>query len=189
MEIRNRIAQFTEDGWRSQDYTLTNCQAYIQGTLFALPFAALSGTLYRVFLLERAVQLNHAVLILLAVLVVSLPLHELLHGFGWKVAGRLESYEIKFLFQHRWLMCVCNAVLPTKDYLAGVLLPFWILGGGSIAFLMIYPGTISVLTAIINLLLSGTDLLVAWKILRCEAVRIVHSPDRIGFVGLYFPKK
>lgn len=189
MEIRDQIEQFTKEGWLSRDYTLTNKQAYIWGTLIALPFVALAGGLYRVFLLDRAVLTDYSSLILLVVIVVSLPLHELFHGLGWALAGQLEKDKIKFLFQHGMPMCSCRAVLSTKAYLTGVLLPFLVLGGGSIVFLIIYPGTISVLAALVNLLLPGADLLIAWKILRSGATKIADNPNQAGFVGLYLPKK
>ena len=86
-------------------------------------------------------------------------------------------------------MCSCRTVLPTKAYLAGVLLPFLVLGGGSIVSLIVYPGTISMLTAVVNLLLPGTDLLIAWKILRSGAAKIADSPNQNGFIGLYLSIK
>ena len=85
-------------------------------------------------------------------------------------------------------MCSCLAVLSTKAYLTGVLLPFLVLGGGSIVFLVAYPGTISVLAAVVNLLLPGADLLIAWKILRSGAAKIASQPEQVGFIGLYFPQ-
>lgn len=187
MEIHSQTDRLTEEGWFIRDYTLTSKQTYIWGTLIALPFVALAGGLYRVFLLDRAVLTDYSSLILLVVIVVSLPLHELLHGLGWALAGRLEKDQINFLFQHGMPMCTCRAVLSTKAYLTGVLLPFLVLGGGSIVFLIIHPGTVSVLTALVNLLLPGADLLIAWKILRSGAAKIADSPNQAGFVALYSP--
>lgn len=187
MDTRNQIAKLVADGWNTRDYTLSSRQAFLFGTLIALPFAALAGGLYRLFLLERAVLLDYTSLILLVIVVISLPVHEWLHGLGWKLAGRLEKGETRFLFQHGMPMCACNAILPVKAYLVGVLLPFLVLGLGSMIFMVVYPGTISLLTALVNLMLPGADLLIAWKILRSGAARIADSPDQAGFVGLYLP--
>lgn len=189
MDIHHQVAQLTKDGWQSRSYTLTTCQAYCLGTLMTLPFTALAGGIYRVFLLERAVLLDATGLILLAVAAVSLPIHEGLHGLGWKLAGHLEKGEIKFLFQHGLPMCACCAVLSAKAYLAGVLLPFLLLGGGSMVFLFLCPGTVSVLAALVNLLLPGADLLIACKILRSGAVKITDSTAQAGFTGLCPPCK
>ena len=81
-------------------------------------------------------------------------------------------------------MCACQTILPTKAYLTGTLLPFFILGGGSFLFLFLCPGTVSVLAALVNLMLPGTDLAISWRVLRSEAVLIADNPDGAGFIGL-----
>lgn len=81
-------------------------------------------------------------------------------------------------------MCACQAILPTKAYLAGTLLPFFILGVGSFLFLFLCPGTVSVLTAFVNLMLPGADLAISWRVLRSEAALIADNPDGAGFIGL-----
>ena len=135
-------------------------------------------------LLSRAVLLDHTGLILLAVIAVSVPLHEALHGLGWKLAGRLPKGAVTFFIRGGIPMCVCRTVLPTKAYLTGTLLPFLILGGGSFLFLFLYPGTLSVLTALVNLMLPGADLAISWRVLRSEAALIADNPDGAGFIGL-----
>ena len=61
---------------------------------------------------------------------------------------------------------------------------FFILGGGSFIFLLFCPGTISVLTALVNLMLPGADLAISWLVLRSEAALIADNPDGAGFIGL-----
>ena len=174
----------TAQGWQAKRHTLTTFQTYLWGTLFALPFVLLAGGMYRIFLLDRAVLLDHTGLILLAVIIVSVPLHEALHGFGWKLAGRLQKGDVTFFVHNGIPMCACRTILPTKAYLTGTLLPFFILGGGSFIFLLFCPGTISVLTALVNLMLPGADLAISWLVLRSEAALIADNPDGAGFIGL-----
>ena len=76
-----------ENGWHVRTYTMSGRQTYLQGILFALPFLLLAGGMYRIFLLERAVLLDHTGIILLAAAAVSLPVHEALHSLGWKWGG------------------------------------------------------------------------------------------------------
>ena len=56
----------TAQGWMAKRHTLTTFQTYLWGTLFALPFILLAGGMYRMFLFDRAVLLDHTGLILLA---------------------------------------------------------------------------------------------------------------------------
>ena len=180
MSLEFLIAQ----GWLAKQHTLTTFHTYLWGTLFALPFVLLAGGMYRIFLLDRAVLQDHTGLILLIVIIASVPLHEALHGFGWKLAGRLQKGDVAFFIHSGIPMCACRTILPAKAYLTGTLLPFFILGGGSFIFLLFCPGTISVLTALVNLMLPGADLAISWLVLRSEAALIADNPDGAGFIGL-----
>ena len=178
------LEAFTARGWRAQRHTLTAAQTYLWGSLSALPFVLLAGGLYRMLLFRRAVLLEHTGLILLTVIVISVPLHEALHGLGWKLAGRLQKGDVAFFLRGGIPMCACRTVLPAKAYLIGTLLPFLVLGGGSFLLLFLFPGTVSVLAALVNLMLPGADLEISWRVLKSEAALIADSPDGAGFIGL-----
>ena len=107
------------------------------------------------FVSGRAVLLDHTGIVLLAAAAVSLPVHEALHGLGWKLGGRLGRGQVSLIFRHGMPMCTCRAVLPVRAYLTGTLLPFIVLGGGSFIYLVACPGTVSLLTALVNLTLPG----------------------------------
>lgn len=179
-----RLAELLIAGWRAVPCTLTAAQTCLWGTLFALPFPLLAGGLYRAFLLERAVLPGHTGLVLLGVAAVSLPLHEALHALGWKRAGRLGRGEVRLLLRGGLPRCVCGAVLPVRAYLAGLLFPFAVLGGGSLLFMVLCPATVTVLAALVNLTLPGADLLLACRLLKSDAVLVVDCPDQTGFIGL-----
>lgn len=175
-----------ENGWQARTYTMNSRQTYLQGILFALPFLFLAGGMYRTFLLERAVLLDHTGIVLLAAAAVSLPVHEALHGLGWKLGGRLGRGQVSLIFRHGMPMCTCRAVLPVRAYLTGTLLPFIVLGGGSFIYLVACPGTVSLLTALVNLTLPGADLAIAYKVLRSGADMVADSPKEAGFVALFW---
>lgn len=174
-----------ENGWQARTYTMNSRQTYLQGILFALPFLFLAGGMYRTFLLERAVLLDHTGIVLLAAAAVSLPVHEALHGLGWKLGGRLGRGQVSLIFRHGMPMCTCRAVLPVRAYLTGTLLPFIVLGGGSFIYLVACPGTVSLLTALVNLTLPGADLAIAYKVLRSGADMVADIPKEAGFVALF----
>ena len=182
--LKVRLSTLQAQGWQVYSHTLTTAQTYLWGVTFALPFLLLAGGTYRVFLLPRAVLLDHTGLILLVVLAISVPLHEVLHGLGWKRAGRLPKGDVAFFIHNGMPMCTCRTILSTKAYLIGTLLPFFILGCGSFVFLLIYPGTVSVLAALVNLMLPGADLIIAYRVLRSGASLIADNPDGAGFIAL-----
>ena len=105
------------------------------------------------------------------------------HGLRYlPFVGRVHG---RFLFRGGLPLCACRALLPA--YLAGTLLPFLVLGGCSFLFLLLCPGTVSVLAALVNLMLPGADLALAWQVLRSETAFIADCPDQAGFTALTPP--
>ena len=78
----------TAQGWQAKRHTLTTFQTYLWGTLFALPFILLAGGMYRMFLFDRAVLLDHTGLILLGVAGILQPTTSaLLHNTSTLLIG------------------------------------------------------------------------------------------------------
>lgn len=165
----------------------------MMGTLYAFPFLALEIGMYQTFLSHRASQVkDHSaaeVLIVLAMAAVSLVLHEALHGVGWAAAGGLGWKGIALGRKGLLPSCYCPAALPAGQYQAGVLLPFLVLGGGSMVLLLICPGMGTVLLAFVNLYLSGEDLAVAFAALRSGAPLFAGIREGVGFVAISSVKK
>lgn len=184
-----QLEPFCSQGWKQKEHIMTNAQAQIKGFFFALPFLLLAGGLYRVFLLPRAVLLDlqgmTITLILAGVLILCCPLHEALHGLGWAGFSPKEWGAVAFQVKGFMPMCSCKAVLSVTRYLAGVLLPLLVLGGGSLVFLLIYPGTVSLITAMVNFYMAGADVAIAFAVLRSNAHLVADAPDAAGFIALY----
>ena len=187
--VEAQIDAYCRQGWTQKKNSFTNLQAQIKGFCFALPFLLLAGGLYRVFLLPRAVLLELQgmmfTLILAGLIVLCCPLHEALHGLGWAGFGRKGWGAVSFQISGFMPMCSCSAVLSVARYLVGVLLPLLILGGGSLVFLLLYPGTVSLLAVMVNFYMAGADLAIAFAALRSNAHLIADSPDSAGFIALY----
>ena len=74
--------------------------------------------------------------------------------------------------------------MTKRQYLAGVLAPFLVLGLGSAIFLLIYPGTISVVTMMVNFVAAGADLMIAVSVCRQpNDVLIADHPSQAGYVA------
>lgn len=153
--------ELQEAGYLEQNITFSSTRAITLGLLCALPFVALWGVIYRLFLIDRA-QLSDAegmafYIMVLVIVAVSVFVHELLHGLGWAIFGKKGWTAIHFNISALMPTCTCQAALTKRQYLAGVLAPFLVLGLGSIIFLLIYPGTISVVTMMVNFTLPVPD--------------------------------
>ena len=139
--------------------TFSKSQAMLYGVLCALPFLIAVGCLFRFALRDRAQLMTLGgptfFVAFLAIIAVSVTLHELLHGLGWMVAGSLRWQDVHFHLSAMMPTTSCERPLAKRAYLTGVLLPFAVLGLASLAFLLIFPGTLSLLSALVNFTLVG----------------------------------
>ena len=180
--------ELQEAGYLERTITFSSARAITLGLLCALPFVALLGVTFRLFLIDRA-QLSDAggiafYIMVLVIVAVSVIIHELLHGLGWAIFGKKGWTAIHFNISALMPTCTCQAALTKRQYLAGVLAPFLVLGLGSAIFLLIYPGTISVVTMMVNFVAAGADLMIAISVCRQpKDVLIADHPNQAGYIA------
>ena len=189
-EIFSRVqAELKANGYREKDVTFSSGKATVFGVLYALPFITILGLAYRFLLLERAHLLETGVLsfyiMFIAIIVVSVAIHELLHGIGWAISSGRGWSVVRFNISALMPSCACKAALTRGQYLVGVLLPFLVLGTGSAVFLFLYPGTVSVLTMAVNFVAAGADLLIALRAARERGALIADHPTEAGYIAYF----
>lgn len=184
-EIQKR--ELEKQGFRSTEVVMTAKEASLKGMLYAFPFLAFLTALYRLALVQRSISLDLAKLrsyfIFAFLLLANAVLHELLHGLGWALVGKAKWSSITFHIRGMLLSCSCHLALKKEAYLSGTLLPLLVLGSLSCLFLLVYPGTISLLTMLVNFTMAGSDLSIARKVLESDFIFIEGHPTKIGFIG------
>ena len=185
-DFRDMSDALKASGYSEKLVTIKQSQVMLGGLLCALPFASAFGAAYRLLLTDRAHLSDASGLgfyaMFIGIVIISAFVHELLHGLGWTLAGGRGWGSVRFNISALMPSCSYTAPLARGQYIAGVLAPFVLLGGGSAIFMFVYPGTISVLTMIVNFLLAGADLLIAFKALRGRGELIVDHPTKAGYV-------
>ncbi len=171
-------AQLHEQGFHEKDVTITSGKAMISGVFYALPFAIVIGLIYRFLLVERACLLEVSGLsfyiIFIAIIAISVVIHELLHGIGWAAASGKGWHVVRFHINAMMPCCACKAALEKNSYLFGVF------------FIFIYPGTVSFLTMIVNFISAGADLMIACNVLKEKGdVLIADHPKEPGYIAFY----
>ena len=186
----NRVqANLKASGYKEKNVIISSRKAMVLGIIYALPFIIILGLLYRFMLIESAHLLEISGLsfyiMFIAIIVVSVVLHELLHGIGWAISSGKGWKVVRFNINAMMPSCACKVALKKKSYLIGVLAPFVVLGLGSILFVFIYPGTVSLLTMMVNFIAAGADLLIASHVLREGACLIADHPTEAGYIAFY----
>ncbi len=186
----NRLqAGLKASGYRERDVTIPSGKAMILGVVCALPFIIILGLLYRFLLIERShlseISGLSFYIIFIAIIVVSVVIHELLHGIGWAISSGQGWKGVRFNINAMMPSCACKAALEKKSYLMGVLAPFMVLGLGSTLFVFLYPGTVSLLTMMVNFVAAGADLLIAFHVLKEGNCLIADHPTEAGYMAFY----
>ena len=122
-------------------------------------------------------------------LVVSIPVHELLHGLAWANYAKKKMKSISFGFNLIELMpyCHCCEALEVKAYKLGVLAPAVVLGGGYFLLALLVPNTEFLLLSAFNIFMATADLLIFWKAHGIHKGLLIDHPEQPGFV--VFTKK
>lgn len=175
-------------GYVRKDATISIVRANVGALLYSLPIIVV---LILIFLAVHSGSENEYsfglinVLVFFVLMLVSVPVHELLHGLGWSLFSENGFKDIKFgvLKESFTPYCHCKKPLPFGPYAFGGVLPFLILG------LVIYcialaTGDIFILAlSAFNILAAGGDLMIAVKLIGYRNYLIVDHPSECGFIA------
>ena len=180
------------DGYACKDCTFSLKRAQVLGIALALPFAAASVAAV-FFAGPRAMFAGRAYLDLLlfsAAALLSIPVHEGLHGLVWgAVNTSFRGIRFGILREGLTPYCACETPMNRARYLAGCLAPFVVLGLGFAA-----AGAVTGFTALsclgaFNAVSAGGDLLVALKMLAAGGGVALDHPAACGFYLFQKEKK
>lgn len=120
-------------------------------------------------------------LMLLAFVLVSIVVHEALHGLGWLLAGRIHWSDISFGFKSLTPFAHCSVPVTARAYRIGVIFPALILGGVPLLVGTLFNIEILTIWGSLMVMVSGGDLAVLWAIRSIPApVLVTDHPSRVG---------
>ncbi len=174
-----------------QGYTVKDCTVPLEkGTFFmflaALPFAAVIVVLYVVFADCFYLKLWE-IGVFLGLLLVSVPLHEIIHAVFWAIAcGGFKKIRLGFDKKTFTPYCAIEKPIKKLQYLLGSLAPFLILG--------ILTGILSVVfckcwllaLSVVNIFAAGGDIVISLKAIpiKKNALLLDHQ-QKAGFLAFY----
>lgn len=124
-----------------------------------------------------------SLLVLIPAMVLSVVLHEALHGVGFLLFGKAPRGSLHFGIDRQTSTpyAGCRAPVPARAYRAAVLLPALILGAlPAVAGLIFGIGWLAIWGAFM-LAVAGGDFLVLWAIRSVPANALVlDHPERVG---------
>ncbi len=175
-----------KDGYERHDLTISLKEANTKGLLFPLPFVLLFIVLY-FFVFNNDFESWSYFLVILYFLV-SLVIHELLHGITWAIFTKRHFKDIEFglVLSELTPYCTCKSYLKKYQYIIGSIMPFLILGIIFTTFIFFFPNVNLFVLGLLMLFGTGGDLTIIYLILKNkskkEKVLYIDHPVNCGVV-------
>ncbi len=187
-DYQEQYGRLITEGYTAKDCVISVLKANIMAMVAAGPFAVLAVVLYlskwggETFILE--VDFVSVALFLLAFLI-SIPVHEVLHGLAWSLVSKNGWKSIRFgiLRPSYTPYCHCKEPLGFGAYLFGAVTPFLILGVAT--FLLSYTSgcLFWLLFSIVHFIAAGGDATLIFMMLPYTKAKFLDHPSECGFTA------
>ena len=173
-------------GYREYVGTISILKANLWALATAGPFAILAAVIYIIKWGALSIQLNlWNVVLFLLLFLISSPVHEGLHGLTWGICCRNHFKSIRFgiMKDSGTPYCHCMEPLHFGSYIAGGLMPFFLLGIILCLISLLLHCFLLLLLSMINILCAGGDTTIALMLFRYRDAEILDHPTDCGFVA------
>ncbi|MCP1111324.1 hypothetical protein M2145_002757 [Lachnospiraceae bacterium PF1-21] len=170
------------DGYRAVDAIYSSERASVLGLFCAVPVAIVMGVGYWLFASGSLGNMSYEVFVFVAAFFISIPVHEVLHGVGWCIAGKVKWSHIHITIDSNMPLCHCDVPLKGTQYLVGCLFPVVVLGFIPAALSFVFSKTSVILFATLSVIIAGGDLLLSLRATKHLNDMIIDHPTQAGFV-------
>lgn len=184
----NRLREeFMGKGYREEVISISALKANVVVLAAAIPVVAALSMLYYWMHPNIGVGSNITsieTLFILAI-VVSIAVHELIHGIAWSLycKNRWNSIAFGVIWKYLTPYCTCGECLPFKGYFLGVLMPTIILGLLPYTVALVVGYYPLMLFGVTMILCGGGDLYLLWLIRGMKDAVLIDHPTSIGCVA------
>ncbi len=182
-----------QNGYTAKPMTVSVVKANILAIVVMLPFMLLFAWLY--YLVNRTVEFSFNVdtipivyFALLALMMVLVVLHELIHGLTWSIFAKshLKSIDFGVIWKMLTPYCTCSEPLKKWQYLVGSAMPTLLLGFGLAVVSTAWNSIFLFCLSEVMIISGGGDFLIILKMLMYhpkgkKAVYYDH-PTECGFI-------
>jgi hypothetical protein len=186
---KNIREELIKEGYKEEISYISVLKANILAFLTAGPFALLILFAYSIVWKEYYFEVKslYSIIWLWTLFIISIPIHEFLHGFAWQFfcTERWKSIKFGVLWSKLTPYCHCKEPLSVNKYLVALLMPFFVLGLGIGIISIVLRSPLILIVSLLNILSAGGDTTIALKIFKYRKKKdtiILDHPTEIGFV-------
>ncbi|MFT5875532.1 MAG: hypothetical protein ACI8WT_004525 [Clostridium sp.] len=171
-------------GYCAEQCTISIVKANVMAFVTAGPVAALCCVLF--FYTKNGGEIKFSILGLLlfyTFMLVSISVHELLHGLTWSLYCKngWKSIHLGVMWKKLTPYCCCMESLSFGQYILGGLMPFIVLGLGIFVVSFITNSIFLLILSIFNIIAAGGDTTIAVMLLKHKNAFIIDHPTKCGF--------
>ncbi len=186
------VSALESQGYTASDKTFGVKAANVFGVLAALPFAGAAVILFVVCVhsVRNIFPMLFVEIFLLAGLgLVSIPVHEALHGLFWGIAnGTFRGIRFGIMKELWTPYCTCEIPMKRWKYISGTAAPFIFLGIGFSAAGILTGFWLLLAVGVYNIFCAGADLLICFRVMfSCPQIVLDH-PNKCGYLCFYKKK-
>ena len=181
--------ELIRQGFTRSDLTIGIVKANVFGVVLLIPLLIIG---YGIFILKNGWDgrsfASFSGIILLVAILVSIVLHELIHGISWAIftPNGFKDIEFGFIKQYLTPYCTCLAPLTKWQHIFGAAMPMVILGIIPMIIGILIGNSIVMIFGIIMIDAAAGDIMVIWAILKygskAKDVVYLDHPTQAGGV-------
>ena len=189
--IENYLVQksiLIDQGYNENEKTISIVKANVIALVILLIAAVILNIIYYSLWGEIIVSFSMRNSIFIIILfVISIPIHELLHGLGFAIFCKDKFRSVRFGIMKELLTPYCNCKEPLKagQYLFGGMLPLIVLGIAPAIYGLMTQNMAVLIFAMFSISAAGGDLIIAVMIIRCKGGLFLDHPNECGFYHYY----
>ena len=166
-----------------RDHSISMARANIIVLFVSIPVAILQFAIFGILHGMEKMKTTWGVVLLLAVILLGVVVHELIHGHAWVLFGRKPFSAIKFGFQWKTLTPYAHLKEPVEvnAYRMGGFMPGFILGILTYIFSLAFGNGNLFWFGLIHTAAAGGDWLILWLIRNIRAgSQVEDHPTNAG---------
>ncbi len=185
-------AQLESEGYCAKVCTISVLKANVMALVLAGPIAVICWIIFCI--VRKPMQFTFGgigTILFFLVFLVSIFVHEALHGLTWGLFCKegFKSIKLGVMWKVLTPYCTCAEPLNFIQYLLGGLMPLFVLGFGSF-FIALATGSIACqVFSMVSMLAAGGDMTIVCSLFQYKKALFVDHPTECGFYAFVKEEK
>lgn len=170
-------------GYKGENLIVGTVKANIMAVVVTIPIMLLCLIVYKIFYTDSMQSLKGVEFTFFVIVyMVSIPVHEFIHGLTWGhyCEKGWDAIQFGVIWKYITPYCTCDECLSYKQYKWGALMPTLILGGISYILALLLGSDFLFKYSLLMILSGGGDIYMTFLIRRHKEAVFIDHPYLIG---------